>query len=196
VTTNAIHREAWLRRLGVGLACWLAGFLYEWFRVSLWLLDIVAIPVMGLLYLGGFAVVAVALLKRERRVVAAVAIGAPAFAMLVVNSGHRIAPRTWFLLHRPLFEIARHVEPGGEYYGNPLPPQLRFLSANGNVSLASAERIGDRPEIRFFPQWVGIPDDAGGYLYSPEGSPAGLDLYGRICTAPDDLGDGWWMCGL
>ena len=48
VTTNAILRDAWLGLLGVGLACWTAGFLYEWFRVSLWLLDIVAIPVMGL----------------------------------------------------------------------------------------------------------------------------------------------------
>ena len=49
---------------------------------------------------------------------------------------------------------------------------------------------------RFFPQWIGIPDDAGGYIYSPSGSPAQADMYGMICSNPVDLGDGWWTCGL
>ncbi|MCV7192825.1 hypothetical protein H7I02_08475 [Mycolicibacterium brumae] len=28
------------------------------------------------------------------------------------------------------------------------------------------------------------------------GSPEGADKYGMICSAPTDLGRGWWMCGL
>ena len=48
----------------------------------------------------------------------------------------------------------------------------------------------------FFPQWMGIPDDAGGYIWSPGASPEGVDLYGMLCQAPVNLGDGWWMCGM
>lgn len=185
----------------IGLAAWGAGFGYHWWRPGLWLLDLVAIPVMAVLYSGGFAMVTVALVggsRRPRTIVVALLAVLTAL-MALVNPGWRVAPKTWFLLHRPLFEVARTVEPGDDYYGAKLPAPLRFLSAAGRLSgprVVIGEERFDRPDVRFFPQWIGIPDDAGGYLYSPAGSPAGADLYGAICADPVDLGDGWWMCGM
>lgn len=106
----------------------------------------------------------------------------------------QFAPRAWFFVHRPAFEVARVlVDPGTDYYGAPLPLPLRFLSETGNVSPVQVTE-GSEPGS-FFPQWVGIPDDAGGYLYSRT-RPAGADLYGSLCTDPRDLGGGWWMCNL
>lgn len=51
-------------------------------------------------------------------------------------------------------------------------------------------------EVVFLPQWSGIPDDAGGFWYSPYRSPEGFDMWGMICRDPVDLGDGWWTCGM
>lgn len=198
VTADTGDRGIRLGLFWFGLVCWTLGFLLHWFRVSLWILDLALIPLAGLLYVGGFVAVAIGLLKPGGGTRCAAVLCALAFAMVLVNPGYRVAPKTWFLVHRPLFEIARTVDPGGEYYGNPLPFPLRFLSANGNVArVAAGERPYSGGDIRFFPQWIGIPDDAGGYLYSPDGrSPAGADLFGKLCDEPVDLGDGWWMCQL
>jgi hypothetical protein len=98
------------------------------------------------------------------------------------------APGAYFEMRRPLFDRAvRTTELDDTYYGAKLPLALRTLSADGRVS-----RQGD---LLFFPQWLGIPDDAGGYFYG-EGSPAGVDMYGMTCVDPVDLGDDWWMCGM
>jgi hypothetical protein len=35
--------------------------------------------------------------------------------MVLVNPGWRIAPRTWFVLHRPLFESAHTDSAGGPW---------------------------------------------------------------------------------
>ena len=85
------------------------------------------------------------------------------------------------------------VDPGTDYYGAPLPFPLRFLSETESVS--PVQLTGASEPGSFFPQWVGIPDDAGGYLYSRT-PPVGADLYGSLCTDPRDLGGGWWMCNL
>ncbi|MCV7314640.1 hypothetical protein H7J77_03645 [Mycolicibacillus parakoreensis] len=170
------------------LVAWLLGFLWCWFRPgSQWIFDLVIVPAMLTLFSAGLLVaVAVAARRRTwRRVVIAAAM---VIASVVVNPGWMVAPRACFLLHRPLFTRALHVDPGQDYYGRQLPTHLRMLTVEGKV----VQRDG----TRFFPQWIGIPDDAGGYLYSPQRSPRGVDLFGMICTHPVDLGDGWWMCGL
>jgi hypothetical protein len=99
----------------------------------------------------------------------------------------QLAPRLWFFVHRPVFEVARVVvDPGTDYYGAALPFPLRFLSETGTVSsvvMSEGSEAG-----AFFPQGVGIPDDAGGYLYSTT-SPVGADLYGSLCTRPQGLVD-------
>lgn len=198
VTVMRNATDKWLELFGIGAVCWALGFVYHWLRFSLWILDLVLIPVMGVLYLGGFAAMVLAVLMRRDGAAWIVVIGVLGVVTMLVNPGYRVMPATYFAVHRPLFAAALHTDPGSEYYGNPLPLPLRFLTANGNVSRAGLGE-GPRPsgpDVRFFPQWIGIPDDAGGYLYSPERSPAGADLYGSPCADPVDLGDGWWMCNL
>lgn len=171
-----------------GLVSWLTAFWWYWSRTSLWFMDIVVGPLMAMLYLFGVVAVAVALIRGRHWVAAAIVVPALVVVTVFVNSVWAFAPRAWFALHRQLFETALETDPGPEYYGNELPWHLRFLSVHGRVS--------DQAGSRFFPQWIGIPDDAGGYLYNPVRSPSGADLYGMVCRNPIDLGHGWWMCGL
>ncbi len=69
-----------------------------------------------------------------------------------------------------------------------LPREYEAFTAGGLTSCWG--------ETVFLAQWSGIPDDAGGYWYSPRESPEGWDMWGMICRDPVDLGDGWWRCGM
>jgi hypothetical protein len=172
----------------IGLVCWIIGFSWHYRRPeSLWILDLLVIPFMALLYAFGFGAVVVAIVLARRWALAPVAAGLVVLTVLV-NPMWRLAPRTWFMVHRPLFNMALETDPGREYIGNELPPTLQFLTADGRVSEGNGNR--------FFAQWFGIPDDAGGYIYNPRQSPKGADLFGSMCIDPVDLGGGWWMCGL
>lgn len=200
--TGLPERPAPRGLLGIasGLGMWAIAMLYSFLRPNLWILDLILIPVMWILAIAGLALLAVGLVRLlaargEHRV------GLPGTAALIVvglvvvlvtgaiGAWWRFAPHAWFAAHRPLYEQALNTDPGDDYYGARLPFHLSFLSATGKVS-------GDRDGARFFPQWIGIPDDAGGYWYSPNDSPEGNDMYGMICEGPHDLGDGWWSCGL
>jgi len=134
----------------------------------MWILDLAIIPFTAVVYVFAFVMSILAVVASRRLVV-----------LLTV---------AWFTVHRPLFDLALETDPGTDYYGNELPAPLRFLTADGRVS-------NDNGNI-FFAQWLGIPDDAGGYIYNPGQSPEGADLYGLFCQDPVDLGGGWWMCGL
>lgn len=115
-------------------------------------------------------------------------VGTLVLAALLLNWS-AVAPAAYFETHRALFDrAATSAHPDDSYYGSRLPLALRPLSAGGRVS--------GEEEMLFFPQWMGIPDDAGGYFWSPHRSPEGADMYGMVCTDPADLGDGWWACGL
>ncbi len=70
-----------------------------------------------------------------------------------------------------------------------LPFDLAFVSVKGLVST-------DGDGTVFVPQWAGIPDDAGGYIYSPQGSPEGMDMWGMGCNDPVRLDGDWWACGM
>lgn len=109
-----------------------------------------------------------------------------------IRHGVRDDPRGWFEEHRGEFNQA--VDWAEEanccssaYYGDPLPASLAHLTARGLVS-------GDLQDL-YFVQWHGIPDDSGGFFYSPDGTPQG-DMFGTACFKPVDLDDGWWMCGM
>ncbi|MEU0496862.1 hypothetical protein [Mycobacterium sp. NPDC006124] len=172
-----------------GLACWSVAALWHFLRPpSLWLLDVVVQPLSVVLYVFGFGAVIVALVAQRRRTALLTVVPVMIVVTALVNPGWQVAPRAWFAMHRPLFDMALATQPGESYYGNALPLHLRFLSSGGRVS--------DQDGSRFFPQWIGVPDDAGGYLYDPIRSPVGADLYGSSCRNPVDLGGGWWMCGL
>jgi hypothetical protein len=154
------------------------------------LLDAVIIPATVLGYWIGFVMVIVAVIGRRRWAALLTLVPVVVVLTVLVNPGWIVAPRTWFMMHRPLFDAALETDPGAEYYGTKLPLPLRFLTADGRVS------DEDQDGSLFFVQWFGIPDDAGGYIFSPGKSPEGKPLYGLWCKDPVDLGDGWWMCGL
>ncbi|GAA4638712.1 hypothetical protein GCM10023114_45550 [Mycolicibacterium sediminis] len=158
----------------------------------MWFLDLLLVPAMALLYGGGAVAVVVAVLVGRRWSAWVLVVPVIVVLTVLVNPGWRVASGAYFQVHRPLFDLALGTAPGPSYYGAPLPLPLRFLTVTGKVSSLGEEGS----DGRFFPQWAGIPDDAGGYLYSPGGSPVGVDLYGSLCADPVDLGDDWWMCGL
>ena len=181
--------RGWETLFWVGLACWAAGFLWHWTRPpSMWILDVVIVPAAAVIYGVGFWSVIIAAVGARHRAALLTLVPLIVVLTVLVNPWWRLAPQTWFTVHRPLFELALATAPGEQLYGNRLPVPLRFLTATGRVS--------DQEGSRFFPQWVGIPDDAGGYLYNPKQSPEGVDLYGRECRSPVDLGGGWWMCEM
>lgn len=75
-----------------------------------------------------------------------------------------------------------------DYGGAPLPWQYRAFTSNGRASADD--------HLVFLPQWTGIPDDGGGFFFSPHGSPEGYDMFGMVCEAPLRLDDAWWACGM
>ena len=189
---SSVSNTGWSRwdaLMVMSLVCWAIGFWWHLVRPpSMWILDLAIIPFTAVVYVFAFVMSILAVVASRRLVVLLTV--APVIVVLtaLVNPMWRVAPRTWFMVHRPLFDLALETDPGTDYYGNELPAPLRFLTADGRVS-------NDNGNI-FFAQWLGIPDDAGGYIYNPGQSPEGADLYGLFCQDPVDLGGGWWMCGL
>ncbi|GAA1401316.1 hypothetical protein GCM10009600_05630 [Oerskovia paurometabola] len=65
--------------------------------------------------------------------------------------------------------LSEVAAPDGEGARDPgedglLPNALRYVSANGRVDRYEDGRV-------FVPQWLGMPDDAGGFWFSPGGRP-------------------------
>ncbi|WP_147437427.1 hypothetical protein [Micromonospora musae] len=108
-------------------------------------------------------------------------------------------PASYWITHRWAFDaVADGVRDGRigasrEYYGELLPRHLRDLSTNGRAAVVGSQ--DDKPVV-FLPQWLGIPDDAGGYVYldATPRSDLSVDLFGvpvRV-SGGQELGDGWW----
>lgn len=109
-------------------------------------------------------------------------------------------PRSYYVIHRWGFaEVADLVHqgelgrPGEEYYGQQLPRYLADLSTNGRAATVGRQ---DGEPVVFLPQFMGIPDDAVGYVYF-DGQPDSdlvIDLFGYPATLAEgqSLGDGWW----
>ncbi len=73
--------------------------------------------------------------------------------------------------------------------GVQLPASLAALSADGKVAYTSWDGSP------FLPVWYGMPDNAGGLLYSTV-DPTDQDMHGLICTHPKKLAESWWSCGM
>ena len=172
-----------------------ASVVFVWyFRFSVWFFEPIVLALKYLLVAVAVVMTVPALMLARRSAVLTGGIVLFALWCGTFVGWWQVAPRAWFFVHRPVFEVARvMVNPGPDYYGAPLPFPLRFLSETGEVSAITMSEGSETGA--FFPQWVGVPDDAGGYLYSKT-SPVGTDLYGSLCTNPHDLGGGWWMCNL
>lgn len=198
-------------KVGGIVAVWVVALLVECLRLPTFgafvLLDVIillmpggTVGVRALMWLGLLGVTfAMSRGMRRRLLRWAVPVGGLLVIVMCFNWSV-IAPRWWFATHRPFYEAAVSASvDSSDYYGEPLPIPLRWLSADGNVSSQCAVCDGggpDAPRALFFAQWFGIPDDAGGYAYSPDRRPAGMDMFGMACLDPVDLGDGWWMCGM
>ncbi|MFI2651004.1 hypothetical protein [Micromonospora fulviviridis] len=108
-------------------------------------------------------------------------------------------PASYWITHRWAFNaVADGVREGRigtsrGYYGEFLPLHLRDLSTNGRAAVVGSQ--DDKPVV-FLPQWVGIPDDAGGYVYLDAAPRPDLliDLFGEPARVAggQHLGDGWW----
>jgi hypothetical protein len=108
-------------------------------------------------------------------------------------------PGSYYATHRYAFHAvaagARNGSVGSmdDYYGRALPWCLRDLSTLGTAAVVGEQDSGP---VVFLPQWLGIPDDAAGYVFVDGVPEPGLtvDLFGaRVHVAGGtDLGDGWW----
>ena len=108
-------------------------------------------------------------------------------------------PSSYYATHRYAFNaVAAGVRDGSigstdDYYGRALPWYLRELSSLGTAAVVGEQ---DGRPVGFLPQWVGIPDDAVGYVFVDGVPEPGLtvDMFGaRLHVAAGiDLGDGWW----
>lgn len=81
------------------------------------------------------------------------------------------------------------AEPGSTARDAALPLALRTVAVHGRVSSDGSGGV-------FVPQWAAIPDDAGGFWFTPGSSPSGRDMQGMIYEAPTRLDGDWWACGL
>lgn len=72
-----------------------------------------------------------------------------------------------------------------------LPEALADLSVNGTIEVDADGGV-------FVPLWTGIPDDAGGFCYSPHRSAPANDLtsYGDHVRSSTHLAAGWWTCNM
>lgn len=188
----AWNRTYGVRTFVVGMVLWSISMAHSYLRLNLWILDLVIVPLMWTCFVVGVVCIAAGLIgmRSARGAIAAVLV-VPTVALVttLIGAWWWVSPKAWFASHRALYDHALTVKLSDDYYGY-LPVHLRFLTERGLVS----ER--GRGEARFFPQWTGIPDDAGGFWHSPSGSPAGFDMYGMVCAKPVSLGGDWWMCGL
>lgn len=101
-------------------------------------------------------------------------------------------PRSYFAVHRAQFAyLAAHPPASDAYYGERLPVWLGDVSTDGRSAYVGRDAI-------FVPQWIGVPDDAVGYVHVPPGTPGSefLDLYGWALELDDcdHLGGGWHWC--
>jgi hypothetical protein len=115
------------------------------------------------------------------------------------NNWSVFEPNSYYTLHKLAFDAVadgvRHGTIGAtdDYYGDLLPLHLRDLSTDGRASVIDHQ---DGRPIVFLPEFLGIPDDAAGYVFydgviAPDRE---LDLYGAQATVQGavNLGDGWW----
>lgn len=180
----------------VGLAASFMGNLLDLAWIYRQLLRYPAIGVWAIVVLPASAILGWLLRRVAGMVVASVATAA---LMMVSWQSVSQSPREWFEDHRSDYEAAAAISVGDDYYGVSLPSGLSWLSVDGHMAERCLQRCqgADPVTARFFPMWMGIPDDAGGFIHSPDVSPDGLlDMYGMPCEDPTDLRDGWWMCGM
>lgn len=223
-SSHGAHRQGWrvafvtLAAVGWCAFAWLAlvSEFVAWnpvtrYTAALWFVSTV------------LSIAAAALVRLRWGLVALVAVLLATGVGIVRVNWALVAPAGYFAVHRADFAeignlaLATGPEEQGGYYVFPLPPRLDRHSSTGNAGwvgcvVFKSDRGPDQVVVRerdfglvppeqkhvwFVPQWTGIPDDAGGYLFVIGRPTAGLtcDLYGRQVSLSDavPLGSGWWF---
>jgi hypothetical protein len=182
-------------------------FFRGWLITKLWLL---ALPVLALafiaaLWLSGMVAVRLA---RRRGALTGTCIGLVSAGLavsVIVVDWTSVFAVVWFNLNRADFIVAEQLVRSGAlgapetwaYYGADLPFPLSLLSVSGKIATIGV--AGGEPAL-FIPAYMGIPDDAYGFVHlrgPVEGSGmGGLDGFGAPLRSTIDLGDGWYWADL
>jgi hypothetical protein len=178
----------------------LARLFSSWLLTKLWLLGLLFLLVLFIIAAAVTCVATVVIARRtgaERA--AAIGLAGGLLAMTVVLGDWNSAyARFWFALNRPQFVATADLARSGalgvpaewDYYGPRLPAPLNVLSVNGRISMID-EAAGE--PILFMPAYLGVPDDAYGFVHiSGAHRPGSLDGYGDLIAPRIELGDGWW----
>ena len=115
------------------------------------------------------------------------------FSFLLIGSFFiKETPQQYYALHKVEFYLTeKWIEENNivtsEKHTVDLPISLKHFSATGSVYLSIDNSV-------LVPRWVGIPDDAGGYVYATS-NPGAIEALGSVCQAVH-LDGNWWHCGM
>lgn len=131
--------------------------------------------------------------RGHRRVTIPTALVASCVALALLSGATSTTVFERFELMRPDLDAVASLplvtnNPQPEYYEH-LPPDLAHTAVFGLVSVDGRGGV-------FVPQWSGIPDDAGGFIYWPHAGVPQWDMWGMSCSEPTRLDGQWWACGL
>lgn len=185
---------AWLAALSGRIATWLSsydalpeflGWLYWPGGPNYWVVH------LGLLL--GFALwvcLAIRLARRWWIATLAVLVGV-IVAFIAPDMPYPGARAVFAAIHPQLAMIATlpAVTTGPPVHDVDLPSHLAGVFVSGYVTTDGAGGV-------FVPMWAGVPDDAGGFWYTPGQSPEGRDMWGMECREPVRLDGDWWACGI
>jgi hypothetical protein len=169
-----------------------------------WLLLFVVPPLELVLWLfAGWLTLRLLTRTRPGRLVRAAAVLAFWVLCLHFTNWGVFHPSSYYATHRYAFNaVAAGVRNGSigstdDYYGRALPWYLRDLSTLGTAAVVGEQDSGP---VVFLPQWLGIPDNAVGYVFvdGPPEPDLTADLFGELVHVAGgiDLGDGWWYLRL
>jgi hypothetical protein len=165
-----------------------------------WLLLLMVPPFELMLWLvAGWITLRLLTRTQSARLVRAAAVLALGVLCLHFTNWGVFHPSSYYATHRYAFNaVAAGVRNGSigstdDYYGRPLPWYLRDLSTSGTAAVVGEH---DSRPVVLLPQWLGIPDDAAGYLFVDGAPEPGLtvDLFGEPVHVVGgiNLGNGWW----
>lgn len=153
-----------------------------------------AITQFWALMTASWATIAFFALRRSRRWISVpIAVVAPLVVWFGLSQlpGHTVQNR--FDVLRPELErvaalpvVTDNPRPD---YNEDLPGDLAYAAVYGLISTDGRGAV-------FVPQWAGIPDDAGGFIYWPYDGEPRWDMWGMMCNSPEHLDGQWWACGM
>ncbi|MBS4104725.1 hypothetical protein, partial [Tsukamurella paurometabola] len=123
-----------------GLALWGVSMLHSYLRLNLWVLDLVIVPIAWICFVLEFVLVLTGFIRGGAAGLVGVVVPVMVAVTAVIGAWWWIAPQTWFSVHRGLYEQARTVDIGDDYY--------RYLSVHLRSSPSAGPSRGAEPTAR------------------------------------------------